>query len=127
MFYNEVPQLSWRRQQGYITESTDDREKERALFSFTHANQERQILFGMDTSTPEGAEAFRKEYEDLCEMAPEILKKEDLIYPHQMPARISEEPHFRRVWQHFREWTFKAALESSISEGAISEADAEAF
>ena len=81
----------------------------------------------MDTSTPEGAAAFKKEYEDLCEMAPEIIKKEDMILPHQMPARISEEPHFRRVWQHFREWTFKAALESSMNEGAISQEDADAF
>jgi len=98
MFYNEVPQLSWRRQTGHLTEGNDEREKDRMLFSFTHANQDRGILFGLDTTTPEGAEAYRKEYEDLCEMAPEILKKEDMILPHQMPARISEEPHFRRVW-----------------------------
>lgn len=98
MFYNEVPQLSWKRQSGHLTEGNDEREKDRALFSFTHANQDRGILFGLDTTTPEGAEAYRKEYEDLCEMAPEILKKEDMILPHQMPARISEEPHFRRVW-----------------------------
>lgn len=127
LFYNETPQLSWRRQQGHLTETGDEREKERALFSFTHANQDRPVLFGMDTTTPEGAEAFRKEYEDLCEMAPEIMKKEEMVYPHQLPARISEEPHFRRVWQHFREWTFRAALGEGVSSNAISQEDADAF
>jgi len=127
MFYNETPQLSWRRQSGYLTETNDEREKERVLFSFTHANQDKSIAFGIDTTTPEGQEEFRKEYEALCEMAPELIKKEDMIFPHQMPARVSEEPHFRRVWQHYREWTFKAALMEAVESEAISSADSEAF
>jgi len=98
MFYNEVPKLSWRQQGGYLTETNDEREKERALYSFTHANQDRQLMFGMDTTTPEGQDEYRREYEALCEMAPEMLKKEDMVFPHQRPARISTEPHFRRVW-----------------------------
>jgi len=48
----------------------------------------------MDTSTPEGAKAFRDEYEVLCELAPEIVKKEDIVFPHEMPPVISNEPHF---------------------------------
>lgn len=62
MFYNEVPKLSWRQQGGYLTETNDEREKERALYSFSHANQDRQLMFGMDTTTPEGQDEYRREY-----------------------------------------------------------------
>ena len=27
-----------------------------------------------------------------------IIKKEDMIMPHEMAPKISEEPHFQRVW-----------------------------
>jgi len=37
----------------------------------------------MDTTTPEGRAAFKREYETLCELAPEILKKENLVFPHE--------------------------------------------
>ena len=48
----------------------------------------------MDTSTPEGAAAFKAEYDALCELAPEIIKHEDIVFPHEMPPVISDEPHF---------------------------------
>jgi hypothetical protein len=127
LFYNEVPQFSWMTQQGHMTETTDEREKERALFSFTHANQDKPLVFGMDTATPEGQAAYRAEYEALCELAPEIIKKEDMVFPHQMAQQVSKEPHFRRVWQHYREHTFKDQLAKAVSSGAISEGDAAAF
>ena len=127
LFYNEVPQLSWRRQNGYLTETNDEREKERALFSFTHANQDRPLAFGMDTTTPEGQEEFRKEYEALAEMAPEIIRKEEMLMPHQLPSAVPDEPHFKRVWQHYREWTFRVALQEGVSEGKVSQEDADAF
>lgn len=127
LFYNEVPQLSWRAQKGHLTETNDEREKDRLLFSFTHANQDRDLLFGMDTTTPEGQAEFKAEYEALCEMAPEIIKKEDMIYPHEMPPSVSTEPHFRRVWQHYREWTFKTSLAKAIDDGTVSSSDAASF
>lgn len=127
LFYNEVPQLSWLKQKGHLVESNDEKEKERALFSFTHANQDKELLFGMDTSTPEGQAAFKAEYEALAEMAPEIIKKDEMVFPHQLPQRVSTEPHFRRVWQHYREHTFKAALDKAVASGAVSEGDAAAF
>jgi len=40
-------------------------------------------------------------------MVPELVSKEDMIYPHEMAKSVSEEPHFRRVWQHYREHIFK--------------------
>jgi hypothetical protein len=71
---------------------------ERDVFSFTHADQEHRFIFGMDTTTPEGKAAFKKEWDSLAQMAPELIRKEDIVYPHEMPAQISSEPHFRRVW-----------------------------
>jgi hypothetical protein len=98
LFYNEVPQLGWKRQKGHMFSNDTDAERDRTLYSFTHANQDRAIMFGMDTRTPEGQAAFQREYETLCELAPEIVKKEDMVFPHEMPPRLSEEPHFQRVW-----------------------------
>ena len=97
-FYNEVPKLSWKKQKGHMFADNSEQERDRMLYSFTHANQDQALLFGMDTTTPEGQEAFRKEYETLCELAPEIIKKEEMVFPHEMPARLSDEPHFQRVW-----------------------------
>lgn len=37
----------------------------------------------MDTSTEEGREQFRKEWDAMCELTPELLKKEDLVFPHE--------------------------------------------
>lgn len=67
---------------------------EEALYSFTNANQPAPVIFGIDTTTEEGRLAFKQEYDALCELAPEIIKKEDMIYPHEMSADISTEPHF---------------------------------
>merc|ERR1712127_245801 len=113
---NEVPQLntlgSWWRNGGYITQSEDDREQHKMLHSFTHANQDRQLDFGINTTTPEGREAF---------------KKEDLVFPHEQAPAISSEPHFQRVWQHYRDHSFNIAFANGVETGAISEADANAF
>ena len=62
------------------------------------ADQDRKIIFGMDTTTPEGRAEFKREYDILCELAPEIIKKEDMVFPHEMAPYISAEPHFQRVW-----------------------------
>ena len=78
----------------------------------------------MDTRTPEGQAAFQKEYETLCELAPEIIKKEEMIMPHEMPPRLPDEPHFQRVWQHYREHVFKLKFAQAVEEGLISEDDA---
>lgn len=69
-----------------LNDDTDVRERDRVLHSFTHGDQEQPIIFGIDTSTPEGREQFKKEWDTLCELAPEILKKDDIIFPHEMPA-----------------------------------------
>jgi hypothetical protein len=39
-----------------LNDDTDVRERDRVLHSFTHGDQEQPIIFGIDTSTPEGRE-----------------------------------------------------------------------
>lgn len=127
LFYNEVPQMSWKRNKGHVLNEDTESERDRALYSFTHANQDTHIVFGMDTRTPEGQAAFRREYETLCELAPEIIKKEDMVFPHEMTPRLSLEPHFQRVWQHYREHAFKLRFNEHVANGAISQEDATKF
>lgn len=114
LFYNETPQLQWKRQRGHMTVDDTEAERDRMLYSFTHANQDQNIMFGLDTRTPEGAEAFRREYETLCELAPEIVKKEDMVMPHEMAPKLPDEPHFQRVWQHYREHVFKLQFQEAV-------------
>lgn len=80
----------------------------------------------MDTNTQEGRDAFKAEYETLAELAPEIIKKEDMVFPHEMAPKISNEPHFMRVWQHYREHTFKCRLACAVDAGDVSVEDATA-
>lgn len=60
LFYNEVPQPTWIRHHGHLTD------KEKVLYSFTHANQDQQLIFGMDTSTAEGRAEFKKEWDAMA-------------------------------------------------------------
>jgi len=127
LFYNEVPQPTWARYGGHMLENNEnERERDRLLYSFTHADQDRRITFGMDTTTPEGQAEFRAEYDALCEMAPEIVKKEDFVYPHELPPQVSTEPHFQRVWQLYRDHKLRSALAKAEEQGAISSEDSAA-
>lgn len=79
----------------------------------------------MDTTTPEGQAEFKAEYEALCEMAPEIVKKEDFIFPHELAPQVSTEPHFQRVWQLYRDDKLRQAFAKAEEQGAISSDDAQ--
>jgi hypothetical protein len=114
LFYNEVPKTRWDRLGGHLDEP------EKFVYSFTHGNQDHPMIYNIDTSTPEGREEFKKEWYALCEMAPELLSKEDLVYPHEQPKYLPDEPHFRRVWQHYREHIFRYRYSYLVEEGQIS-------
>ena len=88
LFYNEEPKPMWWRHGGHLDN------KEESLYSFTHGDQEQRVMFGMDTTTEEGREAFKKEYDNLCAMTPELIDHERMLYPHEMPKQIPEEAHF---------------------------------
>jgi len=128
LFYNEVPQPTWWRHGGHMLQDNDDEKtRDRLLHSFTYSDQDQGVIFGMDTKTEEGRELFRAEYMALAEMAPEMVKKENMIFPHEQGPQITQEPHFRRVWQHYREHMFKLRFAQLVESGEISASDAQNF
>jgi len=93
LFYNEVPAGgNWFRNRCWNPSEDMD------LYSFKEANQTKPAIFGMDTTTPEGREAFLSEHLNMCEMNPELISKENMIYPHEQGKWVSQEPHFQRAW-----------------------------
>jgi hypothetical protein len=120
LFFNEQPKINWIRHQGHV----DDMKTE--LYSFAHANQDTNIIFGIDTNTEEGRTKYKAIWEDLHSLAPEIVRKEDFLYPHEMGAQISTEPHFLRLWHYFREHTLKQQIEAAVTDGSVSAEDAAA-
>lgn len=120
LFYNEVPHPTWLRHNGHLDNP------EEVLYSFTHANQDQQIIFGIDTTTEEGRKQFKAEYDALHALAPEIIKKEDFCYPHEAGKIVPDEPHFQRIWHLYRVHTLKKAIAKAVEEGKISQGDADA-
>ena len=117
LFYNEVPHPTWLRHNGHLDNP------EEVLYSFTGGDQDQQVVFGIDTSTEEGRALFKKEYEALHEMAPELIKMEDFQYPHEMGKWISKEPHFQRIWQYYRDHSLKAKISNAVETGKITAED----
>lgn len=95
------------------------------LYSFSNANQTPNVVFGIDTTTAEGREQYKAEWQALHEMAPEIIKKEDFLFPHEMGAQISNEPYFQRLWKYYREYTLKQQIAGAVSSGNVSSSDAD--
>lgn len=121
LFYNEVPNPTWLRHNGHLDNP------EEVLYSFTNGDQDQQIVFGIDTTTEEGRLQFKEEYETLHELCPEIIRMEDFQYPHEMGKWVSNEPHFQRIWQYYREHTLKSAVSDAVADGKITEGDAATF
>jgi len=92
LFYNEVPNPTRYRHKGHLEDI------DRQVFSFTHADQDKQFIFGMDTTTEEGRKEFEEEWRAVATMAPELLNKDEIVFPHEHGQRVSQEPHFQRVW-----------------------------
>lgn len=76
LFYNETPHVNWFRNGGHFEGEN--------VYSFTKAEQEKKFLFGVDTTTAEGREVFKKEWENMATLFPELLSKEDLVFPHEV-------------------------------------------
>ena len=121
MFYNEVPKPMWWRFGGNLHEETRDE----VLYSFTNADQPTHIMFGMDTTTPEGRAAFKKEWDAISELTPEIIKKDQIRYPHEIAKPVSNEAHFQRIWGYYRDHTLRNAISNSVSTGAVTQAEAD--
>lgn len=117
LFYNEVPEPLWIRHGGHVES------KEEEFYSFTKANQDTPLLFGMDTTTQEGRDLFKAEYDALADMVPELMKKDDIIYPHEIQQKVNTEAHFQRLWRTYQSHTLKEAAKSAAESGKISNED----
>lgn len=118
LYYNEVPKPWWNRHNGHLDNP------EETLYSFTNADQEQQLTFGIDTTTEEGRIAYKKEYDALCEMVPEMIKQEDFQYPHEMSRFVSQEPHFQRLWKYYRGEHLTNLIDDAVSKGQVTDSDA---
>lgn len=50
-----------------------------------------------------------------------------MIFPHEMAPSLPDEPHFQRVWQHYREHIFGARFTAAVEGGQISDEDVSRF
>jgi hypothetical protein len=117
LFYNEVPNPTWFRHGGHLDN------KEEQLYSFTHASGPQHPEYNIDTTTPEGAEKWREEYKFLSQLTPELVPQKDFMLLHEYPKYVCEEPHFRRVWNLYRQKTLRVAIQQGVDAGAISAED----
>jgi len=106
LFFNEVPEPWWNRHGGHM----DADNKDDLLYSFTHADQEQTLNFGIDTTTEEGRARFKAEFDALCLMTPELLSQDMMLFPHEMPKTVSKEAHFQRVWSYYREYSLRSNI-----------------
>ena len=120
LFFNENPKPTW-----FRYGNVDNKNKQ--LYSFTHGDQDHNFVMGIDTTTAEGREEFQNEWNKMAQMVPELIDKDNIVYPHEVRRFISSEPHFQRVWQLYREHTFKLRFAYLVEEGEISSEDAETF
>lgn len=116
-FYNEDPNPTLMRHGGQLND------KEKTLFSFKYADQEHDDLFGFDTSTPEGREKVREELKWWKEMTPELFEHIDLDAEIVNKPFISQEPHFQRVWNHYRQFQFNSRIQILVEQGNIDQED----
>lgn len=100
---------------------------DKALYSFTWAAQDEPVKFdGIDTTTPEGRAQYKADYDQMCALTPELIKAEHMMFPHEMPAKVSQEPHFQRVWAQYRAHALETKVNAAVAAGSVSQADADA-
>jgi len=120
LFYNELPEPWWNRFGGHM----DTNQRDELIYSFTNGDQEQAFDFGIDTTTEEGRAAFKEEFDAVVAMAPEMFKGYQMLYPHEMPKQITNEPHFQRMWMHYREHSLRDAIREGVDTNKITSDDA---
>jgi hypothetical protein len=58
-------------------------------------------------------------------MCPELIRPENMLFPHEMPKHVSQEAHFQRVWRFYREHTLRSAIDEAVNSGKLSSSDAD--
>ena len=82
-------------------------------------------MFGIDTTTEEGRAAFKAEFDAIAELAPELVKKDMMVFPHEMGTKISTEAHFQRLWGYYRSHTLRGAVADAVAAGKVAQGDAD--
>jgi hypothetical protein len=59
-------------------------------------------------------------------MVPELVKKEDMVLPHEWDKPLPDEAHFKRIWMHYRLFVLNSAVEELLEKGDITESEANA-
>lgn len=116
-FYNEVPNPAIWRHGGRLEN------KEKVLYSFKYADQDSEDLFGFDTSNPEGREQLKEEVRRWKAMCPEVFREFEVDDNYETKPYLSEEPHFKRVWGHYRQFQFNSRVHYLIEQGDLSVED----
>lgn len=104
---------------------TDTQETHDRLYSFTFGDQKRGYIMGIDTTTEEGREAFRKEHARFHEMAPEMVPKE-IAFPHERKPHLLKEAHTMRMYQFYRDQTIRNEMKNAVDAGRLSQGDHDA-
>ena len=50
---------------------------------------------------------------------------DEMQYPHEMGKWVSNEPHFQRVWQFYRDHTLKSKIAEAVNAGKITQGDSD--
>lgn len=58
-------------------------------------------------------------------MTPELLKPEEILFPHEMQKPITTEAHFQRVWQYYREHVLKLSISKAVEENKLTSDEAQ--
>lgn len=112
LFFNETPNPRTFRHGGHLQDIND-------LYSFKHADNLTDNLFGVDGTTPQGKQKLEEIVKYWKELAPGIF---DDCLP-ERNEYVSSEPHFLRVWHHYRQFLFKERLQKAIRSGDLTEDD----
>jgi len=57
LFYNEAPKANWVREGGHLEDP------DKTMYSFKWGNQDTELFLGIDTTTEEGRDKFKEEWE----------------------------------------------------------------
>lgn len=123
LFFNEVPVPSLHRHGGHL----DDKEK--TLYSFKYADQQHEDILGFDLTTVEGRQGLHAEIQRMKRMAPEVHEAAgapDTIDQLVNKKYVSTEPHFQRVFTHYRAHLFQEKVSQAVASGAVTEEDVRA-
>jgi len=115
LFYNETPNPQAFRHGGNFNGKN--------LHNFKFADQQWEDVFGFETETEEGRKHLSDTIRKWKTMMPEVFDDIDPDAELEVTPFLSQEPHFQRVWNHYRAFQFNARVNYLIEQGDIDRED----